>query len=447
MTNWYTHLHAIVQHPAEPRILLLQTDDDWQLPTVRHPEKLWHSSVTIVTATFCKLLNANVWALRQIYFESDQDTKTIEAIFEMELLDPEWKPPPHARWVDKAELHELFIPSERLYPSVDAYLSAQEEGIVPKLRPPWARPGWLPIVNAWIEAELIRYGETLRELEQVKQWGISCVLRAKTDNEDFYFKAPNQQMPLFANEAAVTAKMAKFFPGRIATPLSIDLNRDWMLLPDFGEEIPSDFPLEEMTLLLRRYAELQKESIPLTSELLLAGCLDRRMEVLTTQIDPLLADPIAVANLTSEQLAELRTLASMLKKLCLQLSTFNIPPTLVHGDLHLGNVARMNGAIIFFDWTDASLAHPFFDLLSLNWEKDEHKREAMLTAYLEMWTEYESMERLREAWKLANILERLHQAVSYQHIVRNLEPDSRPELDFTHRILIELLKRVRVYLE
>jgi phage tail protein X len=44
-------------------------------------------------------------------------------------------------------------------------------------------------------------------------------------------------------------------------------------------------------------------------------------------------------------------------------------------------------------------------------------------AYLALWTDYEPMPRLREAWALAAPLGALHQAVSYQHIVTSHELD------------------------
>ena len=39
-------------------------------------------------------------------------------------------------------------------------------------------------------------------LEQVKQWGISSVLRIRTDDADAYFKTTSEGMPLFVNEGA-----------------------------------------------------------------------------------------------------------------------------------------------------------------------------------------------------------------------------------------------------
>ncbi len=131
MTNWHTHLYAVIRHPVEPNVLLLRGDDGWKLPYIHHPDKIWSSSVAIVTSAFCKLIKTHLWALRQIYFESDHDTKLIEAIFEMELIDPQWELSPHAHWIDKTEFHENMVLNEKLYARVDAYLCALEEGIVP----------------------------------------------------------------------------------------------------------------------------------------------------------------------------------------------------------------------------------------------------------------------------------------------------------------------------
>ena len=59
---------------------------------------------------------------------------------------------------------------------------------------------------------------------------------------------------------------------------------------------------------------------------------------------------------------QLQALAPHLKNLCSQLAKYRIPQTLVHGDLHLGNVALYEDNYILFDWTDSCIAHPFFDM-------------------------------------------------------------------------------------
>ncbi|NUM47166.1 MAG: aminoglycoside phosphotransferase family protein [Anaerolineales bacterium] len=441
-----THLYAALRHPTEPRILLLPNEHGWQLPYAHHPEEFWYANVPIVNKTFGAQLNTPLWTLRQFYCASDQEKKEETVLFEVILLDRAWQPPHGTRWVNAAEFGGLPFTQPDLAPALTAYLTALATGTVPDQRPAWARVGWEEEVRAWISDELARHGHTLRGLEQLKQWGISSVLRAKTDGKDFYFKTTNPLMTLFVNEACVTQRLSALFPAYIPAPLSVDIDRDWMLLAEFDQLFQRDMPIETKAEAFRRFAELQIQTIGQEEALLAAGCLDRRVDVMLAQLDPLLADPTAMHKLTSEQAVELRELAPKIKALLLQLATCNLPPTLVHGDLHLGNAALVNGQTIYFDWTDACLAHPFIDLHSLMWVKDETHRETILTAYLEPWTAFAPLPRLREIFRLAYALLPLHHAVSYIYIVNNLEPDSKPELDMTHEFLEQLRVRVKEYL-
>ena len=135
-------------------------------------------------------------------------------------------------------------------------------------------------------------------------------------------------------------------------------------------------PLETRRELFSRFAGLQRRSVPMVDDLLAAGCLDRRLPVLESQLDPLFADPLAVGRLTSEEISELKQLAPKLKQACRRLAALGPPATLVHGDLHPGNAAWIDGALAYFDWTDACIAHPLIDLHSLQWENDETVRAA-----------------------------------------------------------------------
>lgn len=103
--------------------------------------------------------------------------------------------------------------------------------------------------------------------------------------------------------------------------------------------------------------------------------------------------------------------------------------------MHLGNAARVDGNLAFFDWTDASVAHPFIDLQSLKWEANEDEKQSIVAAYLAGWDEFAVPDKLRQAMAIAEALTPLHHAVSYQHIVANLEPVARPEVDATATFL------------
>jgi Ser/Thr protein kinase RdoA (MazF antagonist) len=177
--------------------------------------------------------------------------------------------------------------------------------------------------------------------------------------------------------------------------------------------------------------------------LLADGCLDRRLDVLEGQVDALLADRRALHRLDAKEVRALSRLAPALHDACRRLAALGLPATLVHGDLHPGNVARSGGELVYFDWTDACVAHPFVDLHTLQWERDEAVREALLEAYLEPWRDVASEETLREAVALARVVTPLHHAVSYATITRSLEPASKPELDATHEFLREAMARAK----
>ena len=431
----------MVRHPREPRVLLLRSDRTWRLPQVLVHDAVWIANASAVIGAFEQRLGTKPWLLRQLRFAEDGDAEWIDAVFEVELIDGDWDVPPHGRWAGRSDLDVLRLEDEQRGLLAE-YLDELESGDVPAERPAWARAGWLDTVRPWIESELGRLGHTVVELEQVKHWSISSVLRVRTDGSDFYVKVP-ARLPLFVEEGTVTARLAERFPDYVPAPLAVEPKHGWFMMSKFEEIFDWQAPLATRCDALRRFAGLQRRTAELTPELLGDGCLDRRLDVLETQIDPLLDDPEAVGRLASEELDELRRLAPTLRELCRRLAGFDLPPTLVHGDLHMLNVARVDAELVYFDWTDACIAHPFIDLLSLQWEKDESSRAALLDAYLDPWRDAESPARLREAVGLAAVVIPLHHAVSYQHIVAGLEPAAKLELDATHTFLREVLSRMK----
>jgi hypothetical protein len=377
-------------------------------------------------------LGTRPWLLRQLGFTDGSAEQ------ELELADEEWRLPANGRWAARDDVERL-----RLTDADRALVAAYLDGLghVPAARSAWSLPGWRDELGAWLDAELQRLGRRLVELEQVKVWGISTVLRVQTDRGELWFKV-SAQLPLFVNEAVVTQRLARRFPGYVPAPVAVEPRRGWILLEPF-EVVDWGAPLDVRCELFRRFAGLQVRTAELTKGLLADGCLDRRLGVLEDQVDELLADRRALHRLTTAEVRALRRLAPRLHELIGRLDALGLPPTLVHGDLHPANVARVDGEIVYFDWTDGCVAHPFVDLHSLQWERDEAAREAILDAYLEPWREVATEETLREAVVLARVVTPLHHAVSYSTIARSLEPASRSELDATHDFLREAMARAR----
>jgi Phosphotransferase enzyme family len=115
---------------------------------------------------------------------------------------------------------------------------------------------------------------------------------------------------------------------------------------------------------------------------------------------------------------------------CAELAGYAVPPSLGHGDLHLSNVARGPAGYLFFDWTDACVAHPFLDLATIrrgtaftDATEEAELRERLRQAYLPAWASFEPPGRLARAFELAAPLGALHQAVSYRSLA------TRPPMD------------------
>jgi hypothetical protein len=310
---------------------------------------------------------------------------------------------------------------------LDAYLAEVESGVIPELRAPWCRVGWLDAATAWIAAQLAARGTPLvGAVDQVTNWSLSCILRGHTVAGAVYFKAAAAP-PLFVNEPVITAALAGRYPDHIPMPLSLDPQRRWMLLPDVGQSLGT-MPRSPRQELLRSFGAIQRDSAAAVDELLELGCHDRRLEQLSAQAAMLAADAAALSGLTDAERAQFRLALPRLQAMCATLAACGIPPTLVHGDLHLKSMAVSAGREQFFDWTDACVSHPFFDLISVFGEEDRTRQVQLQDAYLAVWSDCAPVERLREAWALAQPLSDLHQAISYQHIMVRLEPTAQVEL-------------------
>ena len=142
--------------------------------------------------------------------------------------------------------------------------------------------------------------------------------------------------------------------------------------------------------------------------------LDRRLAMLPGQFERLLAERDALRvglpdGLTVEEYGRLRELVPDFAALCQRLSDYGVPESVEHNDFHDGNIFVRDGRYIFADWGDSCVTHPFITLVTIRrslenrFELAEDSAEvlALRDLYLSSWTDYGSLERLREASELA----------------------------------------------
>ncbi|HEY8885265.1 MAG TPA: phosphotransferase, partial [Chloroflexota bacterium] len=172
---------------------------------------------------------------------------------------------------------------------------------------------------------------------------------------------------------------------------------------------------------------LQSDCRDRVDRLLAAGLPDHRPSQLAAEIDMLLDDPITQRAVPAPQLARLRAQAPRLRALCAEVADSFPSATLIHGDLHPGNVAVRDSRPIFFDWTDGAIGHPFCDLATFLPDVDELTKqgiadapERLRNAYLSVWADQTGREpaELAQTFESAYTVGSLVQALSYRRILR-----------------------------
>jgi len=337
------------------------------------------------------------------------------------------------RWVSRAELVELELTVTEHRLILEAWFSEAEGNEPSPLRRPWAQIGWFAQATAWIHTQLESLGiAATGPVKQLRTWERSCVLRVRTTVGELYFKAVPA---LFAHEPRLMKVLAESYPVQVPQILAINPEQHWMLMQDFGGKPLSQVPdMARWQFALRQFAQMQIDWTQKIDHLLNLGCPERRLDQLVAQIDPLLADLPTMPGLSPVELTQLQGLAPQLRALCAQLSCYRVPYTLEHGDFHAQNIILTDQGALYFDWSDCAIAHPFFSL-SLFFRSIEQEgwfphisqvRSLLRDAYLEPWLAYEPMDRLIEAFELAQILEVLHHAVTYHQIlVPTIEDNSK----------------------
>lgn len=428
--HWRDVVDLLIPHPTQRQILVQQISGQWQLPRAAIG-RAWDGPIGRINVEMQQQFGLETAVVRQLAEHRDEDQHAVFHLYLLETHSPTWTPRSNLRWLDMTELDQVTLAHPAQRSALEICFQEITSGIIPSRRALWEQPGWFRPTAAWITDQLTQMGNPATgPVEQVKHWFLSCILRVPTAQGWVYFKATNGSA-LMVNEAVLTQTLAQLFPMVMPQPLAIDPARDWNLLADFGAEIGWEASVETREAALTAFAQLQMASADQVDQLLAHGCIDRRLPKLVEQIGPLLNDPLMVAMLEPEQQQRLLAVAPRLVELCRQMAAYNVPSTLVHGDLHMSNIARRGEHFVFFDWSDACVAHPFLDMIAILHEKDPIVRSRLRNAYLAVWTPYEPMERLLELWQLAYPLCALHQAVSYRHIAQHIESDgNHPMLDW-----------------
>ncbi|MFC1715898.1 phosphotransferase [Candidatus Poribacteria bacterium] len=351
----------------------------------------------------------------KLYALDTRGTEDIVKVAALENHTAEWNPPEGARWVKREALDDFPIISPILSQVLAAWFAkeAEEASLMP-----WSKTGWFDEAAAWILAQLRRLGMTVRSpVEQVKSFYTGGTLRVNTDAGYVYLKALPQ---VFVRELETIQMLAKWIPEHVPVILASDPERRWMLLQGIGGvDLTEISDLEVWEDVLRVYAQLQVTSLSFVDELLNGPLYDYRIQSMASAIDSVLMDAPSLLQgyqepLSDVELKQLLALSPQLEALCVEVESYGIPCALEHGDLHAGNIRITANGPVFYDWAWSYVTHPFLGPIGFLYKAGKslpvisNARERLRDVYLEAWTDYESIDRLRELFDLIDRWRILH---------------------------------------
>lgn len=430
--------YSVVIHPSEPRVLLVAGEGDlWALPGHEVSEapaihKFMRDQYGL-DATLLGVIGGR-------YLDAERE----EAItyFALEFHNAPGTLPAGARWVSQAELAHLALAVPEQRPLIETRLrEAEGTAVPPAKRVPWARPGWFASATEWIREQVAALGYSeVGPIEQVRISPWSAVLRAPTSAGNVYFKAP-----AYAYEATLTTWLAEQFSAQSPRVLAADTVHGWLLMADAGESLRPALMAggdpARYADALAAFARFQMATAPNVERLVALGCPDRRLERLPTLFARAVADreTLAVGRMggpSEQNYARMQTMTPEVEALCARLASFALPTaTLHHDEITPGHVIPSGEGYVFFDWGDSAITHPLCSLMMpLRWARlvlgyDTAALHRLRDAYLRVWTEDETMERVQIAYTLAARLALLCRALTWYDLLPRVEPGARWEFD------------------
>jgi hypothetical protein len=414
------HYYTIIPHRSEPLVLLLSGDDGWILPHFV-PVEQHFGAVGHINRAMQAQLGIKVTVLRCVYHHLNRQ-KYLQRVYALENHSSSWNPPAWGRWVSRYELNQLKLAVPEHLDVLKAWFDEAEGVAIREGDVPWTIPGWFDLASGWIHEQLNRQRlGAISPIEQLKAWKLACVLRVKTTAGNVYFKATPA---LFAREPQLTQALTKYYPAHLPVVLAADFEKRWILMRDVGGKILQQVPdISLWEAALRRFAQIQIDSVQHLDSLIAQGWLDMRLDRLASQIHLLFQDA-----LREPEIAQLLAFAPQLAALWEELAQLGVPHTLVHGDLSPRNIYVTGDNYIYFDWSDSCISHPFFDTVRFLYEIEMEltdvpdARTRLRNAYLEPWAVYEPVERLISAFeRCSQTLVSLYQAILDRRLTANLE--------------------------
>lgn len=415
-------LALIVRHPDRSEILTVDRSDGtpgWTLPSLLvngdGPVRAWISSVRAYLGVPAVMLRHE--------FAPGLDGDEVEAFLaELEptvplSTDGVWRPVPSLP-IDAAD--------GALRGAIERWRMRSLSGTVSK-EMPWSRPGWVGEASSWMLESLAAAGwEPIGTPEQHYLWSLTSILRCPTTAGDTYLKATS---PLFAQEVAMTQLLATRTPGLTPAVLATEPGRGWLLMADHGGRPLDEEPQTSWPLGIATHARIQRAWLGDLAAARAAGAVERGLDAVAEAAKDLASNDSVMGRLDPASRLRYERSVPRLIDACARIDAAGLPDTLIHGDLHPGNVAVTDRGCIVFDWSDVAIGNPLIDLVPyLNHGSDAASRRMIRDAYVAVWADMADPHRLRDAADAALPVGCFYQVMGYLTILGRLGADDVVDL-------------------
>ncbi len=223
---------------------------------------------------------------------------------------------------------------------------------------PWQKPGWFRKNTAWLEGAL---NEEIERLEPVSTNDLGTVLRVTTRTRTAYFKTSEQKL-----EAALTAHIACAHPHLTPPVIAWDAQENLLLTEDQSARLSetADLALWRHAVdSLARFQYTADGAVPRT-----LGCPVHTFNDLAERASRFLKDASVLESwgLIPEHIAGLQAYLPTIVAAHERVSRLALHLLPSHGDAHPMNVLighkDTGHRPVWFDWSDACLAHPLLDV-------------------------------------------------------------------------------------